>query len=255
MSALRVPLVAGNWKLHKSVQESIELARRVRYRADREPRVEAVIAPVSTALWAVHDALKGSRVGLAGQNCHWEDHGAFTGEISAPLLKDVGCTYVIVGHSERRQLFGETDEGVRRKVGAILSHGLGPIVCIGETLQERERGETERVVLGQLDAALSGLAAEAVRVVVAYEPVWAIGTGRNASPGDAQQVHATIRGRLAERFGDATAQRTRILYGGSVKPDNAAALMAEADIDGALVGGASLKPESFLAIFDAALPA
>lgn len=258
MSVARTPLVAGNWKLHHGVADSVALARAVLHRLDREGRTEVVVAPVFTALYAVHQALsqsgqgEASRVGLAAQDVHWEDQGAFTGEVSAPLLKDVGCSYVIVGHSERRQLFGEQDEGVRRKVAALLSHGLTPIACIGETLEQREAGRTEAVVLGQLDAALTGLDRGSVaRVVIAYEPVWAIGTGRTAKPADAQAVHAAIRARLHERFGDA-ADRVRVLYGGSVKPDNAAELMAQPDIDGALVGGASLTPDSFLAIVRAA---
>ncbi len=253
----RTPLVAGNWKMHRTIGESVELARAVLHGLDRDARVEVVVAPVFTAIWAVHEALcsyeRGeSRVGLAAQDVYWEPEGAFTGEVSAPLLKDAGCAYVIVGHSERRQLFGEQDEAVRRKVAALLSHGLTPIACVGETLEQREAGETEAVVLGQLDAALTGLDAGSVaRVVLAYEPVWAIGTGRTAKPEDAQAVHAAIRGRLRERFGDA-AERVRILYGGSVKPENAAELMGQPDIDGALVGGASLKAESFLAIVRAA---
>ncbi len=173
--------------------------------------------------------------------------------MSAPLLKDVGCEYVIVGHSERRHLFGEQDDAVRRKVGALLSHGLSAIVCIGETLEQREAGETEKVVLGQLDAALSGLSPGGLsRVVIAYEPVWAIGTGRTAKPADAQAVHAAIRARVAERFDGGAADALRILYGGSVKPNNAAELLGQADIDGALVGGASLSADSFLAIVEAA---
>lgn len=258
MKSARTPLVAGNWKLHGTIAESVELARTVLHRLDRASQTEVVVAPAFTALWAVHQALsthgprEAARVGLAAQDVYWEDHGAFTGEVSAPLLKDVGCTYVIVGHSERRQLFGEQDDAVRRKAAALLSHGVTPIVCIGETLEQREAGRTEGVVLGQLDAALTGLDRGSVaRVVIAYEPVWAIGTGRTAKAADAQAVHAAIRARLGERHGDA-AEAVRILYGGSVKPDNAGELMAQPDIDGALVGGASLKADSFLAIVQAA---
>jgi triosephosphate isomerase len=242
----RTPLIAGNWKLHRTVSESVELARAVLRRLERTSSTEVVVAPVFTALHAVHEALgEAPHVGLAAQDVYWEDQGAYTGEVSAPLLEDVGCSHVIVGHSERRTLFGEEDDQVRRKVGALLTHGLVPIVCIGETLAQREAGETEQVVLGQLDAAVEGLGAEALRRV-------AIGTGRTAKAADAQAVHAAIRARLAARFDAACADRVRILYGGSVKPDNAAELLGQPDIDGALVGGASLNADSFLAIVAAA---
>jgi triosephosphate isomerase len=250
---LRKPLVVGNWKLHHGVRASEELARAVAEGAGKVPGVEVVVAPVFTSLAAVHAALAGSGVGLAAQDLHWDDEGAYTGEVSAPLLKDVGCTHVIVGHSERRRLFGENDEMVRRKVGAALVHGLVPIVCVGETLEEREAGRTLAVVLAQIDAALHGITGEALpRVVVAYEPVWAIGTGRVAKASDAQAVQAAIRARLAQRMDAAAAARVRVLYGGSVKPDNAEELMRQPDIDGALVGGASLKAEQFLPIVRAA---
>jgi triosephosphate isomerase (TIM) len=258
---MRRPIVAGNWKLHHGLRASAELASGVAaglgaMGSGQSSGVEVVVAPVFTALHHVHLALGESGIGLAGQDVHWDDQGAFTGQVSAPLLKDVGCTHVIIGHSERRQLFGETDERVRRKVGAALVHGLVPIVCVGETLAEREAGRTLTVVLGQLDAALEGITAEALRrLVVAYEPVWAIGTGKVASAADAQEVHAAIRARMGERVERAASQATRILYGGSVKPDNAAELMAQPDIDGALVGGASLQAEAFLAIVRAASPA
>ena len=250
----RRALIAGNWKLHKSVREAVELARSVMHRVPRDATCEVVIAPVFTALWPVHEALgDNARVGLAAQDVYWENEGAFTGEVSAPLLKDVGCEYVIVGHSERRHVFGETDDEGRRKVGALLSHGLSPIVCVGEKLGQREAGETEDVVLGQLDSALDGLTASGIRrLVIAYEPVWAIGTGKTAQPSDAQAVHAAIRARLEARFDAETAASLRVLYGGSVKPKNAAELLAEPDIDGALVGGASLRADDFVAIIDAA---
>ncbi|HJL19648.1 MAG TPA: triose-phosphate isomerase [Sandaracinaceae bacterium LLY-WYZ-13_1] len=250
----RKPLIAGNWKLNKTVGEAVELARAVKHKLPREAKADVMIAPVFTALWSVHEALGDeSRVLLGAQDCHWEDAGAYTGEVSPPLLKDVGCEYVIVGHSERRHVFGEQDEHVRRKVGALLSHGLSPILCVGETDEQREADRTEEVVLGQLDAAVEGLTAQSLRrLVVAYEPVWAIGTGKTAEPEDAQAVHAAIRARIADRFGDDTAAGLRILYGGSVKPKNAAALLAQPDLDGALVGGASLEPDSFLAIVAAA---
>ncbi len=250
----RRPLIAGNWKLHNTVAESVELARAVLHRTPRDAAVDVLVAPVFTALYAVHEAIGDGSVRLAAQDCHFEDRGAFTGEVGPALLKDVGCTFVILGHSERRHVFGELDEAVRRKVAAVLSHGLTPIVCVGEKLEEREADRTEAVVLGQLDAALEGLDAESARgCVIAYEPVWAIGTGRTASPEDAEAVHRAIRARLGERFDGPTAESVRILYGGSVKPANAAALLAQPDIDGALVGGASLDAESFAEIVQAAI--
>jgi triosephosphate isomerase len=210
-----------------------------------------VLAPVFTALSTVASALRGSAIGLAGQDLHWEDKGAFTGEVSGPLLRDVGCSHVIVGHSERRQLFGDTDAAVRRKVEAALRAGLVPIACVGETLAEREAGATLAVVRGQLDAILQGLVG-AERVVIAYEPVWAIGTGRVARAEDAQEVHRAIRVRAGELAGGGVSAALRLLYGGSVKADNAAGLLAQPDIDGALVGGASLDAAQFLAIVRAA---
>jgi triosephosphate isomerase len=259
----RTPLVAGNWKLHKTVAESLALVKALREAvdgpsgsagsaADGLSGVEVAIAPVATSLHPVAGALAGSKIALAAQNTHFESKGAFTGELSPALLADVGCTYVIVGHSERRQYFGETDEGVRKKTRALQAAGLTPIVCIGETLQQREEGATLGVVLGQLDAALAGN--DPSRVVIAYEPVWAIGTGKTASPADAQEVHAALRARLASSFGASVAERVRLLYGGSVKPDNAAELSAQADIDGSLVGGASLEAASFAAIVRASVP-
>jgi triosephosphate isomerase len=247
----RRPLIAGNWKLQNGLEASASLARGVAAGLDADGAAEVVLAPVFTALSTVAAALQGTTIGLAGQDLHWEDKGAFTGEVSAPLLADVGCSHVIVGHSERRQLFGDTDATVRRKVEAALRGGLVPIACVGETLAEREAGRTLEVVLGQLEAILSGLAG-ADRVVVAYEPVWAIGTGRVAKAEDAQEVHRAIRARAADLAGAAVADALRILYGGSVKADNAAGLLAQADIDGALVGGASLDASQFLAIVRAA---
>ncbi len=245
----RRPLIAGNWKLHNTIAESVALCRTLRNELAGALDAEVVVAPVFTAIAAARDALDGSRIEVAAQDCHWEAKGAFTGAVSVALLRDAGAKWIIVGHSERRQLFGETDEGVRKKTAAVLAGGVTPIVCVGETLAERERGKTLEVVLGQLDGALSGLAPEAVgKLVVAYEPVWAIGTGRNASPGDAEEVHRAIRGRVAASAGQTVADGLRILYGGSVKPDNARALLAEPDIDGALVGGASLAADSFVAI-------
>lgn len=250
----RTPLIAGNWKLNCSVAQAVELARSVRNRVPRDSGVDVMIAPVFTALHPVHEALGDSgRVALGAQDVYWEDEGAHTGEVSAPLLKDVGCEYVIVGHSERRARFHDTDDVVRRKAGAVLSHGLTPIVCVGETLDQREAGQTESVVLGQVDAALEGLTSKIVAgLVIAYEPVWAIGTGKVAQPEDAQAVHAAIRGRIRERFDAAAADGVRILYGGSVKPSNAEGLLSQEDIDGALVGGASLSADDFLPIVEAA---
>lgn len=248
----RRPLVAGNWKLHKTLAESEALAAAVAERVGAGLSCEVVVAPVATALATVSRVLDGSGVGLCAQNTYWEDQGAFTGELSPALLKDAGCGYCIVGHSERRQLFGETDAGVREKVAALLSHKMVPIVCVGESLEQREAGKTLEVVLGQVEGATVGLDAVGLApLVVAYEPIWAIGTGRTAKAGDAQEVHAAIRAHLGQLKGDSWAQTVRILYGGSVKPSNAVELLSEPDIDGALVGGASLAPENFVPIIDA----
>ncbi|MBM4379755.1 MAG: triose-phosphate isomerase [Deltaproteobacteria bacterium] len=250
----RRPVVAGNWKMHKTAAEAQALARELRNALGVvRDQVEVVLAPPFTALYPVGKALEDSNLYLAAQNCHAEAQGAFTGEVSAPMLKDVGCRYVILGHSERRQLFGETDEGVNRKVKAVFAAGLLPIVCVGETLQEREGGRTLEVVSRQLAGGLAGLdAAAAARAVIAYEPVWAIGTGKTATSAQAQEVHAHIRGWVAQAFGKEVAAAVRIQYGGSVKPDNAAELLGQPDVDGALVGGASLKAADFAAIVKAA---
>ncbi len=247
----RRPLIAGNWKMHKTVSESVALARAV---ADHRvgPRTDVVVAPVFTALTAVKSALEGTPVSLSAQDLHWETQGAFTGEISGPMLVDVGCKFVIVGHSERRQLFGETDQSVAKKARAAFAHGLIPIVCVGETLSEREGGITFDVIGRQLDAVLDALTeAQLAQCVVAYEPVWAIGTGKTAKSSDAQLAHAFLRDRVRNRFADA-ADSLRILYGGSVKADNAAELLAQPDVDGALVGGASLDADAFGRIIRAA---
>jgi triosephosphate isomerase len=244
----RTKLICGNWKLHKTVAESVELATAIKNAVGPLRDVEVAIAPVFTALHPVAKRLEGSAVALAAQDCFWEDQGAWTGEVSAKLLKDVGCKYVIIAHSERRQHFGELDAAANLKVRATLRNGLDPILCVGETLAERDAGEAFHVVARHLDGGLAELSAkDAERLVIAYEPVWAIGTGRTATPQQAQEMHEFIRGKLAERFGDA-AQQVRIQYGGSVKPDNASLLMEQADIDGALVGGASLKADDFLKI-------
>jgi triosephosphate isomerase len=248
----RRPLIAGNWKMHNTIGESVTLARAIADGSRIGPRTDVVVAPVFTALAAVSDALRGTRVAVSGQDVYWEDKGAFTGQVSAPMLKDAGCTYGIVGHSERRQFFGETDDTVARKVTALRNHGITPIACIGETLKEREGGITFEVVRRQLEAILAVLDEQAAgEIVIAYEPVWAIGTGKTAKASDAQQVHAYCRDRIAHQFSGA-AGSTRILYGGSVKPDNAAELLAQPDIDGALVGGASLDAAGFARIIQAA---
>lgn len=243
----RRPLIAGNWKLNNTIAESTRLAEAIAQGALAFPTVDVLIAPVATSLHAVATTLASasSNVFLGAQNTHKASNGAFTGELSPPLIKDVGCSHCIVGHSERRQLFGETSEGVGAKVVALLAAGVTPIVCVGETLEEREANKTLDIVLNQLSLGLGDV--DLGKVIVAYEPVWAIGTGRTAAPEDAQAVHAAIRAKLGQ-----VAQGTRILYGGSVKPGNAAELMAQPDIDGALVGGASLKAESFLSIIEAA---
>lgn len=245
----RIPLIAGNWKMHCTTSEATALAAGVVEAAREVSGREVLIAPPFTALAPVHARLLGSQVLLAGQNLYWEDHGAFTGEVSGPMLRAAGCSHVIVGHSERRQLFGDTDEWVARKVGGALRAGLTPIVCVGETLAEREAGETHAVIDRQVRAALYGMSPDAIgRMVLAYEPVWAIGTGKVATPTQAQEVHAAIRRLIGELASAAVAATVRILYGGSVKPNNIDSLMAERDLDGALVGGASLKPTDFARI-------
>ncbi|MBI3184192.1 MAG: triose-phosphate isomerase [Myxococcales bacterium] len=250
----RRPFIAGNWKMNKTVGEALSLARELRGLVSMvRDRVEMAVAPPFTALHSVARALEGSNIALAAQSCHWEAFGAFTGEVSAPMLKEVGCSYVIIGHSERRQYFGETDETVNRRCQAVLKAGLVPIVCVGETLAEREAGRTLEVVSRQLKGGLAGFSpAELARFVVAYEPVWAIGTGRNATADQAQEVHAHIREQLVAAFGREAAEQVRIQYGGSVKPDNAGSLLSKPDVDGALVGGASLKASDFAAIVKAA---
>lgn len=245
--------IAGNWKMNKTATESVALAREVRAAvASARDRVEIAVAPVFTALQAVAKVLEDSNVSLVAQNCHASESGAFTGEVAAPMLKDVGCSWVIVGHSERRQFFGETDAGVNRKIAAVLKGGLRPIVCVGETLVEREGNATFEVVAKQINGALSGFRPDEGReCVIAYEPVWAIGTGKTATARQAQEVHAHIRSLLTTLWGGEIAELIRIQYGGSVKADNAAELLSQPDIDGALVGGASLKAADFAAIVKA----
>lgn len=247
MNPSRRPLIAGNWKMFHGGRTSVELASGVVAFARDLPSVDVVVAPPFTALAAVAETLDGSKVGLAAQNLYPKDTGAFTGEISAPFLKECGCAWAIVGHSERRQVFGETDAFVAEKTAAALASDLVPIVCVGETLAQREAGETLRIVKAQVDAVLDVIARTSTAVAIAYEPVWAIGTGKTAGPAEAEEVHAAIRSWL-ERKDPALAGRTRILYGGSVKADNAASLLACPNVDGALVGGASLDPGSFGAI-------
>ena len=250
---MRTPVLAANWKMHKTIAEAVAFTEAFRPLAADADHAEIVVAPPFTALAAVAAACHGSNVAAAGQDVHWEDHGAFTGEVSVAMLAEAGASHVIIGHSERRQLFGETDETVNRKAQAALAGGLIPIVCAGETLDQREAGETEAVLDRQVAGSLAGLdAAQIGTLIVAYEPVWAIGTGRTATPEQAQAAHAHIRDRLAGLTDDAAADRCRLLYGGSVKPGNAAELAAQADVDGALVGGASLDPTSFAQVVAAA---
>jgi len=253
---MRTPFVVGNWKLNKTINEALVLVTELKNQLGAVKGVAIGVAPPFTALSAVAKRLEGSTIATCSQDCFWETSGAFTGEVSAPLLADAGCTWAIVGHSERRQFFGDTNESVGKKARAALAGGLGAIVCVGELLAERDGGRTLDVVDAQLAGGLEGIdgAVAAQRLVIAYEPVWAIGTGRTATPAQAQEVHAHIRKRLGERFGATTAAAVRIQYGGSVKPSNAEALMAEADIDGALVGGASLEAADFVAIVKAARP-
>jgi triosephosphate isomerase len=251
MNKQRRPLIAGNWKMFKGGPAGVELATLCAKLAKELPGTDLLIAPPFTVLAAVaHECAEGG-VLLAGQNMHMKDSGAFTGEISGTMLKESGCTWVILGHSERRQLFGETDATVAEKTAAALRDGLSPIVCVGETLKERESGETLKVVDRQVLAVLALLEGAKIPVAVAYEPVWAIGTGKNAGPSEAEEVHAAIRRELEVKSHD-LAKRTRILYGGSVKPDNAQSLLGCPNVDGALIGGASLDAGSFGAIARAA---
>jgi triosephosphate isomerase (TIM) len=245
--------MAANWKMHKTHLEAIQAVQKLSYLLDKDDgeRVEVVICPPFTALRAVQTLIDGDRLsyGLGAQNVHHEEHGAFTGEISPLMLQALRCGYVIVGHSERRHLFGEDDSVVNRKVRAVFAHGMTPILCVGETLDEREAGGTESKVAQQVRRGLDRVAPEqAAAVVIAYEPIWAIGTGRNAEPADAGSVVEVIRATLAERFNDAVARTARVQYGGSVKPGNIRDFMAHPEIDGALVGGASLEPEDFALI-------
>ena len=240
-------VIAGNWKMNKTVAEAIDFASRLRNALATPPQLEVIIAPPFTALHSMAELLRGSPVHLAAQNLHEAEKGAFTGEISGDMIREAGCEYVIIGHSERRTLFGEGDERINRKLRAALSGGLNPIFCIGETLQEREEGHMQNVVERQLKEGLNNLTAGDIkRVLIAYEPVWAIGTGRTATPAQAQEAHRFIREWMAGVYGNERAQGTAVLYGGSVTPKNIADLMRQPDINGALVGGASLDVASFV---------
>jgi triosephosphate isomerase len=246
---MRIPMIAGNWKLHKTRSEARQLAEELTAELAGLNAVEVVVAPPFTALDSVAATLAGSPIVLAAQNCYPAATGAFTGEVSPLLLKDAGCAYVIVGHSERRQLLGESDEFINRKVHSLGEAELGVILCLGETLEEREAEQMFDVLRRQMRLGLKGVSVATMsRVVIAYEPVWAIGTGRTATDDQAQEAHAFIRALLRELFGPAVAEATRILYGGSVKPGNVDGLMAQPDVDGALVGGASLKADEFARI-------
>jgi len=238
--------LAGNWKLNKTIPEAIELVNGLKRELDGIEEVDILVCPVFTALSEVADALSESNIKLGAQDLHWEETGAFTGEVSATMLKDAGCQYVIIGHSERRQYFGETNETVNKKLKAALAGGLLPIMCCGEIKEERETNKTEEVVKDHVVNGLKGISAEDVlKITIAYEPVWAIGTGLTATPEQAQEVHKFIRGLLKELYNEDTAQAVRIQYGGSMKPENVKDLVSQPDIDGGLIGGASLKVDSF----------
>jgi triosephosphate isomerase len=254
MPKQRTPFIAGNWKMNPTtLDDAVALAEAVKAGVGQAQDIHVAVCPPSIFLNRLDQVLTNSPIGVGAQNMHWADSGAYTGELSGPMLIDAGCTHVILGHSERRHGLGETDEQVNKKLHAALKAQLIPIVCLGELLEEREAGQTEAVVARQLEGSLAGLALEQMAgVVLAYEPVWAIGTGKVATPEQAQEVHAFIRGRLASAFGEATAGRVVVQYGGSVKADNARDLISRADVDGALVGGASLKPDDFLGIIAAA---
>jgi triosephosphate isomerase len=250
---IRKKLIAGNWKMNKTSADAVSLAHELVTAVGSQPDVEVVICPPFTALEGVAKAIDGSLIKLGAQNMHFEASGAFTGEVSAPMLRAIFATHVILGHSERRTLFGETDEFVNKKVLAAFKNQLKPILCVGESLAEREAGATLKVVQTQTERGLEGVSKEqAVTLVVAYEPVWAIGTGKVATTEQAQEVHAFIRGLLTKHYGEAVAQKVRILYGGSMKPANAPELLAQKDIDGGLIGGASLEARSFTELVKAA---
>src|SRR5688572_30509715 len=246
---MRIPMIAGNWKMYKTVADAVKYVKEFRILVKDVTGVEIVLAPPFTALHAAAEAARASNVAMAGQDCYWEREGAFTGQVSAAMVREAGAEYVIIGHSERRTLFGETDANVNRKVNAAFAAGLTPIACIGETLDQRDRNETFDVLDRQIKQGLDGVTGEQIgQLVIAYEPVWAIGTGRNATAAQAGEAHAHIRQRLRQWFGPDAAELCHVLYGGSVKPENIGELIAQPDVDGALVGGASLDVRSFVEI-------
>lgn len=243
---MRKPFICGNWKMYKTVAEAVAFVEEAKGLVAGAKDVEVGIGAPATALKSIADAAKGSNIRIGGENCHWEKEGAYTGEIAPGMLTEAGCSFVIIGHSERRQYFGETNETCNKKAKAAIAAGLDVILCCGETLEEREAGKTTAVVTDHVKNGLAGFTpAEMAKIVIAYEPVWAIGTGKTATPEQAQEVHAVIRKLLADLFGKDISEATRIQYGGSVKPENVKEIMAQPDVDGALVGGASLKPDSF----------
>jgi len=250
------PFIAGNWKMHKTISEAVEVVSALKKASPDLTEAELVVIPPFTALNEVKKTIEGSPVQLGAQNMFWEEKGAYTGELSPPMLKDAGCEYVVIGHSERRQYFGETNEAVNKKIKAALSHELIPIMCIGESLDEREKGKTIEKVEDQINDGLEGLGKDEMgSLIIAYEPIWAIGTGLTATPSQAEEVHLFIREKLAEKYGNETASCAIILYGGSVKPDNTYELLKENNINGALVGGASLEADSFIQIAKEAIRA
>ena len=254
MNTNRKPIVAGNWKMNNTVAEALALVTEIKRQSAESKGVDIVLCPPFTVLQAVSNAISGTAIGLGAQNMHWEKAGAFTGEVSAAMLRELYCHYVIIGHSERRTLFGETDEAVNRKVKTALASNLCPIVCVGETLQQRQANQTEAIIRTQVLNGLKDIGVDQFApVIMAYEPIWAIGTGLTATPDQAQAVHKFIRGLLQEMAGEHVAQTVRIQYGGSVKPANARELFHQPDIDGGLIGGAALGANSFMAIVNAAL--
>lgn len=246
---MKTKVIAGNWKMHKTINESLALVKELHHGLTCPNHVDIVVAPSLTALFPIADYLKNSFIGVAAQNVFWEKQGAYTGEVSAEQVKDTGADYVIIGHSERRQFFGETNETVNKKIKASLVHRLIPIVCVGETLDERNTSVVKAVLRKQISEGLAELSIDDIsNIIIAYEPVWAIGTGLTASPDQAEEAHQMIRQMIAQQFNDSTAHQLRILYGGSVKPDNSKELLSQPNIDGALVGGASLKTNDFIKI-------